>query len=362
MKEQYKVLVVDDEAEACGLLKVFLGKEGYTASTANSGYEALEKMDKEAFDAVVMDIRMPGIDGIETLKRIRANDRDCVVIMLTAVDDINVALGCIRFGANEFLRKPIILPELRHALESALEKRRLVLENREYSRSLERKVAERTVEIELTRDVTIFALTRLAEFRDPETGGHLERIREYTRALAEQLRKSNGYASIIDDKFVTNIYKGSPLHDIGKVGIPDNILQKPGPLTADEFNIMKTHSAIGGRTFYEAEERLLTIGDNSFLSMAKEIAFCHHEKWDGSGYPGGIKGEEIPLAARIMALADVYDALISKRCYKNAFSHEEARKIIMSSNGTHFDPRIVEAFKGVESQFIAIKDSFKDEP
>lgn len=362
MPEKYRVLVVDDETEACGLLHLFLGKEGYAADTAGNGYEALEKMADGAFDAVVMDIRMPGIDGVETLKRIREGNRESVVIMLTAVDDINVALECIRLGADEFLRKPVVLFELRHSLESALEKRRLQRENREYSRSLEIKVDERTVEIEMTRDATVFALTTLAEYRDPETGGHIDRIREYTKVLAEQLQKSEKYGGIVDDKYVTNIYKGSPLHDIGKVGIPDNILQKPGSLSGEELVIMKTHSVIGGKTLYKAEERLLTISDRSFLTMAKEIAFCHHEKWDGSGYPGGIRGEEIPLAARIMALADVYDALISKRCYKRAFSHGEARGIIFNSSGTHFDPAIVDAFKSAESQFILTKDRFKDAP
>ncbi len=260
------------------------------------------------------------------------------------------------------------IKEINARLEVALEKAereerlkdKLLIENREYQLSLEAKVAERTVEIEATRDATIFSMTKLAEFRDLETGGHLERIREYTREIAEHFRKSDKYGRPVDEQFVTDIFKGSPLHDIGKVGIPDAILQKPGPLTLEEFKIMKTHSSIGGATLYEAEQHLKTIGKRSFLKMAKEIAFCHHEKWDGSGYPGGIKGTEIPLAARIMALADVYDALISKRCYKKAWSHKDARVVILNSSGTHFDPEVVEAFKDAEQQFIAIKESFKD--
>ncbi len=356
-----KILIVDDELQACENIKRFLTREGFSAACATSGVEALEKARLTHPDAVLLDIRMPGIDGIETLKQLRVMDPDCAVIMVTAVDEVEVALSTIRDGADDFLRKPVGFAELKHTIDSALEKRRLVLENREYRRGLEIKVAERTVEIELTRDATIFALTKLAEYRDPETGGHLERIREYTRVLAEHLRKSGAYAGLVDEQFVKNIHKGSVLHDIGKVGIPDNILQKPGPLTADEFKIMKTHAAIGGRTLYEAEQRLLTIGNRSFLTMAKEIAFCHHEKWDGGGYPGGIKGEEIPLAARIMALADVYDALISKRCYKRAFPHEEAREIIVNSAGTHLDPAVVDAFKATESQFMTIKDRYRDE-
>jgi putative two-component system response regulator len=361
MSERFeKILIVDDELRACENIHKFLTREGFQASFVNSGASAVEQARLLRPEAVLLDIRMPGMDGIETLKQLRAIDPDCAVIMITAVDEVDVALSTIRDGASDFLRKPVGFGELKYTIESALEKRRLVLENREYSRGLEIKVAERTVEIELTRDTTLFAMTKLAEFRDPETGEHLERIREYTKLLAEQLRNSNGHAGLVDEQFVANIYKGSPLHDIGKVGIPDNILQKPAPLTVDEFEIMKTHSTIGGRTLYEAEKRLLTIRDHSFLTMAREIAFCHHEKWDGRGYPGGIKGEEIPLAARIMALADVYDALISKRCYKKAFSHDMARETIVNSSGTHFDPAVVTAFKDVESKFIEIKDSFKD--
>ncbi|MBI3581858.1 MAG: response regulator [Nitrospinae bacterium] len=356
-----KILAVDDELLACENIRKFLAREGFKSDYATSGAEGVEKARQMRPEAVLLDVRMPGMDGIETLKQLKAMDPDCVVIMVTAVDEVEVALSAIRDGASDFLRKPVVFAELRHTIESALEKRRLVLENREYSRGLEIKVAERTVEIELTRDATIFALAKLAEYRDPETGGHLERIREYTRALAEQLRKSAAHAGVVDEQFVANIHKGSVLHDIGKVGIPDEILRKPGPLTADEFKIMKTHSTLGGRVLYEAEQRLLTVTNRSFLTMAKDIAFCHHEKWDGRGYPGGIKGEEIPLPARIMALADVYDALISKRCYKKPFTHEEARGIILDSAGKHFDPAVAEAFKEAESRFMAIKDSYRDE-
>ncbi len=361
MKEQpATILIVDDEVQACIAIQQFLRAEGFTALYANSGPEALAVAMRERPEAVLLDIRMPGMSGIETLQGLKEWDADCAVIMLTAVDEIETAVTTIRGGANDYLRKPVSLAELLHSIRSALEKRRLVLENREYQRSLEEKVARRTVEIELTRDVTLLALATLAEFRDPETGGHLQRIREYTKVLAQQLQRGEAYASLIDARFLATIYKASPMHDIGKVGIPDNILLKPGPLTPLEFERMKQHPLIGGRTLDKAEQVLLAATNHSFLAMAKEIAFCHHEKWDGSGYPGGIKGEQIPLSARIMCLADVYDALISKRVYKPAFPHQKACKIIIDFSGSHFDPEIVRAFQAIEPQFIEIKNAFAD--
>jgi putative two-component system response regulator len=231
-------------------------------------------------------------------------------------------------------------------------------ENKTLQQSLELKVIERTVEVEITRDATMFGFAKLAELRDPETGAHLERIREYSKVLVAYLQKNGPYQHLIDHTFARDIYKASPLHDIGKVGIPDNVLLKPGKLLPEEFEIMQQHTIIGGQTLQEAETRLLTT--NSFLSMAKEIAFYHHEKWDGTGYPGKIKGENIPLSARIMALADIYDALVSKRVYKAAFSENLTNSIIVKSSGSHLDPVVVDAYQAVEGEFTRIKESFKD--
>jgi response regulator RpfG family c-di-GMP phosphodiesterase len=200
-------------------------------------------------------------------------------------------------------------------------------------------------------DASVFGLARLAESRDPETGEHLERVRVYTRLTAEKLRENEEYADEIDDEFLEHIYRSSPLHDIGKVGISDQILCKPGKLTAEEFEAMKLHSLIGGDTLRDIENRLESPGD-TFLTLGRQIAYSHHEKWDGSGYPHGLAGNDIPLAARIMALADVYDALTQKRCYKPAFSHEKARSIIVEDSGRHFAPDVVEAFLAVEEQFV----------
>lgn len=221
--------------------------------------------------------------------------------------------------------------------------------------SLEYKVRERTKEIKNTQEVTIFALARLAESRDKETGEHLNRIRNYSLILAKYLGSETKYSEHIDKNFLHNIYNSSPLHDIGKVGITDAILLKPGKLTIDEFDLMKKHTIIGGQTLEDAERQLKT-ENKSFLTMGKEVAYSHHEKWDGSGYPFGLKETNIPLSARIVALADVYDALTSVRIYKPAYTHEESMEIIISGKCTHFDPYVVEAFTELENEFSLIKD------
>jgi len=229
----------------------------------------------------------------------------------------------------------------------------LLKSNKELSllkQSLEEKVRKKTYEIKKIQHVTIFALAKLAESRDQETGDHLSRIRKYSYLLAKEMSLSKTYKGYIDQKYIANIYHSSPLHDIGKVGISDQILLKPGKLTLQEFDIMKSHTIIGGKTLEDAEKQLKN-KTKSFLSMGKNIAYCHHEKWDGSGYPFGLKETEIPLSARIVALADVYDALTSKRVYKEAMSHAVARDIIVQSSGKHFDPTVVEAFLRLEDIF-----------
>jgi putative two-component system response regulator len=219
------------------------------------------------------------------------------------------------------------------------------------------RTGERILSLE-GRDLIIFTLARLAESRDPETGAHLERIREYSRLLADELSRHRRYRDTIDGDYVQMIYLTSPLHDIGKVGIPDRVLLKPGRLTHDEYEIMKEHAALGAATLDDA---LATHPDAEFLRMARDIAWRHHEKWDGSGYPGGLSGEEIPLCARIVALADVYDALTTKRVYKAAFSHDDARQIIVDGRGKHFDPDVVAAFEALEPRFDEVRRQFADE-
>lgn len=215
-----------------------------------------------------------------------------------------------------------------------------------------------TEEVRRTRDVSILTLASLAETRDNETGAHILRTQRYVKALAEHLRGHARFSHVLSDENIELLYKSAPLHDVGKVGIPDNILLKPGKLTDEEFEIMKTHPALGAEALQVAENEL---GSNSFLHFAREISLSHHEKWDGSGYPGGLKGDAIPVSGRLMALADVYDALISKRVYKKAFSHEEARNLLTEGKGAHFDPDVVEAFIAIEDQFIRIAKDFSDQ-
>ncbi len=356
------VLLVDDTDSNLELLTLIFAREGARTLTAANGFKALELVEKhkDAIDLIVTDIRMPEMDGITLTRKVREIlDQRVPVILLTAdrKTDEQLIAG-LTAGANDYLTKPVNELELKARSSSMLRLKRAFDENIALQKSLEIKVMERTIEIEQTRDLAMFGFAKLAEHRDPDTGGHLERIREYTRVLAAQLHTSGPYQVEVDEAFITTIQRASPLHDIGKVGIPDNILLKPGKLTPDEFDVMKRHAVIGGWTLEESEKRL-TI-NSSFLHMAKEIAYCHHEKWDGSGYPANLKGKEIPLAARIMALADVYDALISKRIYKGPMPHAETRLIILEGSGKHFDPAVVKAYLAIEPAFIDIMNRFKD--
>ena len=227
----------------------------------------------------------------------------------------------------------------------------------QYTNKMIAMLRKNTLEIQQTRDATILALAGLAETRDNETGAHIRRTQNYVRVLAEHLANHPKFSHGLDATTIDLFYKSAPLHDIGKVGIPDAILLKPGKLTDEEFEIMKQHTILGAQALVEAARNL---GDNNFLVFAREIAYHHHEKWDGSGYPQGLVGDDIPLAARLMALADVYDALISKRVYKKAFSHEKSKGIILEGRGTHFDPDVIDAFVAIEDQFITIAERFKD--
>ena len=221
----------------------------------------------------------------------------------------------------------------------------------------ERELRQKMEQLHQTQGAAMVGLAKLAETRDPETGQHLERMRNYSRLIAEELSVLSEYNLYITEEYIQDIYNSSPLHDIGKVGIPDAILLKPGRLTPKEFEIMKQHSAIGGDALRAADQQL---GGESFLTLGKEIAYYHHEKWDGTGYPSGLKGSDIPLSARIVAIADVYDALTSKRIYKDAVSHDQARAIIIDSSGSHFAEDVVRAFLKREKDVLKIKDQFKD--
>ena len=351
------VLIVDDEPAVRALVASQLEFLGLKARHTGDHEKALSDVTGDHPPSLVMlDIEMPRISGMELLRQIKKIDQDVQVVMVSGLQDLGTVRECLRAGAYDYLAKPFELEDLSNTTERALERRRLIRQNREYQRDLERMVEEQTQEIRRTRDIALMTLAKLAESRDSETGLHLERMQEYSRLLANNMR--NGpYADQVDDEFVEWVFKSSPLHDIGKVGIPDAILRKPGPLTPEELETMRAHTTIGGDTLRSVLERFR---GQSFLSMAMEIAYSHHERWDGGGYPAGLSEQEIPLAARIVAVADAYDAITSPRPYKGAISHEEAVRRIRVDRGEHFDPVLVDTFLACADRFDRVRQKMMD--
>ncbi|WP_319776965.1 HD domain-containing phosphohydrolase [Maridesulfovibrio sp.] len=348
-----QVLIVDDTVENLQVLMEALRSE-YAIVTAKNGEKALElAMNKPRPDIILLDIMMPGMNGYEVCEKLKADVRtkDIPVIFITVLMEEEDEARGLALGAVDYIVKPFC-----PALVKARVKNQLDL--KEHQDNLERLVKERTKELALVKKVTIECLATMAEWRDPETGGHIARTQNYVKILAEHAMEQEEFASQLDEELIETLYLSAPLHDVGKVGVADAILLKPGKLTAEEFEEMKKHSQFGSDALAGAEKAL---GGNSFLHHAREIAFAHHEKWDGSGYPRGISGEDIPLSARIMAIADVYDALISKRVYKEPFPHSKAVKIISEGrSGTHFDPRLTDIFLKIQEEFREIALEFAD--
>ena len=329
-----RILVVDDDDIVTEILENVLAQFGHQVISARSGREALELMRSGTYRLVVLDWEMEEMSGIELCRHIRQR-YSCsyvYIIMLTVRRGTENIVEGLNAGADDFISKPFEPQEL----------------------CVRIRAGERILSLD-SRELTIFSLAKLAESRDQETGAHLERIREYCRIIAGHLSRREKYRNQVDSDYVQLIYMTSPLHDIGKVGIPDRILLKPSPLTREEFEIMKQHSTIGSKTLDAA---VAVHPEAKFLCMARDIAQSHHERFDGSGYPDGLAGENIPLCGRIVALADVYDALTTKRVYKKAFSHEKARDIILEDTGSHFDPDIVRAFLENENRFVKIREQY----
>lgn len=351
-----KILVVDDTESNIDVILDSL-QDNYDLTVATNGYDALEIIAEEIPDLILLDVMMPGINGYEVCQKLKLDDstKDIPIIFLTAVKDITDKTKAFELGAVDYITKPFDVMELKARVKTHLELKFAKKMLFDQNRFLEEMVRKRTEELYKTQAATIYSLAALAETRDTETGEHIKRTQYYIKTLCLGLRNMGIYTDYLDDKTISMLFDSSPLHDIGKVGVPDNILLKPGKLTNEEFEIMKLHTVYGKNALEIAEKEL---GSNSFLSLAKEIAFTHHEKWDGSGYPLGLKESEIPISGRLMALADVYDALISSRPYKKAFSHEEAKDIIVKGSGSHFDPDVVKAFLNYEKDFILIKDKY----
>lgn len=354
------VLVVDDTPDNLSLMSSLL-KPIYQVKLANSGAKALQLAQSDTPpDLILLDIMMPEMDGYEVCQALKANarTRDIPVIFLTAKVEVKDEQQGFSIGAVDYITKPVSPPIVLARVETHLKLKQASDFLRDKNTYLENEVQRRAQEITAIQDVTILAMASLAETRDPETGNHIRRTQHYVKALATHLRHNPLYSEIITDTFIDLLYKSAPLHDIGKVGIPDRVLLKPGRFTADEFELMKTHTTLGYKAIEHAEAALGT--PVAFLEMAKDIALYHQEKWDGSGYPEGLAGEAIPLSARLMAVADVYDALISRRVYKEGMPHEKAVGIIIDGRGSHFAPDLVDAFMAIEEQFRTIAQRFAD--
>jgi putative two-component system response regulator len=355
-----RILVVDDEPINLKVLVDLLTPK-CRVIVAKSSEEALERLQATPPpDIALLDVMMPGIDGFELCRRMKADKRtaDIPVIFITALGQPHDEARGFEIGAVDYIEKPISPPLVLARVQTHWALRRSRLELERQNDWLEEAVAERTRELLTTQDITIRALASLAETRDDDTGAHILRTQHFVRRLAEELRNDPLFADEVDERAIDLMFKSAPLHDIGKVGIPDHILLKPGKLTPEEFEVMKTHVELGRRALASSIADSGTSTD--FLQYAIDIVRGHHEKWDGSGYPKGLSGEQIPLSARIMAVADVYDALTTRRIYKPAFAHEVAEQIILDGRGRHFDPRIVDAFSRCMPDFRRITGAYAD--
>ena len=335
-----RVLIVDDEPYIRELIQRCLELEGYDCHTAPHAEAALAALGEDAYQLLVSDIHMPGMSGMHLLAIVRQRHPDLAVLMVTGVDDRKVGIQALRLGAFGYLIKPFDINELAINAANALQRRQLQLLSQATQDRLEGEVRRRTTQIRRREEEIALRLVAAAEFRDTDTGAHVRRIGLYAASLAQML----GWpAARVDDLRVAAM-----MHDIGKIGVPDSILLKPGPLLPEEFEIIKQHTVIGGRILERSEIPL--------LEMAREIALSHHERWEGSGYPAGIGGERIPESARIVAVCDVYDALVHDRVYRPAMPEPQVLDFIRGQRGRHFDPRVLDAFLGEVDTFRAIRE------
>ncbi|MDF1577899.1 MAG: response regulator [Desulfobulbales bacterium] len=346
-----RILIVDDDEMLCLLLARWLSKENYDCTTVYSGEAALTALAQSPFELLITDLNMPGISGIELLGRIRGKHPDMISIVVSAVDDRSIAINALELDAFAYMIKPIDKSETIINVANAMRHRRLELENRQYTEEMNQLVIERTrklqeteEEVRLSRDETICCLARAAEFRDNETAQHTIRMGSYCQLLAEKAK--------LDPETCKRIGDASPLHDVGKIGIPDQILLKPGRVTPEEFEIIKTHCDIGYRILGDSSSEL--------LKMAATIALSHHEKVDGSGYPRGLAGDAIPIAGRIAAVCDVFDALTFDRIYKKAFSIEKSIEILKEGRGSHFDAKLLDLFLASLDEILLIKTHYAE--
>jgi putative two-component system response regulator len=369
------ILLIDDDPAVLGVLRECL-RPHYQLRIATLGQKGLELACLPPLpDLILLDVKLPDMHGYDLCTALKQNAQTQaipVMFLSSHSDEENITQG-LELGAVDYVSKPVAAPILLARVKTHLRLREAsdLLRNQNAhleslvslrTRALEDRTIElqaRTMELQLSQDLTIVALGSIAETRDNETGNHIHRTRAYVQIMAGRLAPLQRYRASVSEKQWAMIWKSAPLHDIGKVGIPDHILLKPGKLTVEEFLVMKRHPAIGRDALRAAEIRMGS--DGSFLGAAKEIAYAHHERWDGTGYPEGLRGEAIPLSARMMALADVYDAMISKRVYKPALPHATAVAAIRDGRGGHFDPSIVDCFLENDKEFDGIAAKFSDE-
>ena len=354
-----KILMVDDSPDNLQLLTAVLKRGGLVPRPVTSGRQAIKAAEADPPDLVLLDIRMPEMSGVEVCQRFKQDKRlrGIPVIFISGLQGSDDKVEGFRAGGVDFVSKPIEEEVVLARIKTHLRLRRLQLELVSQNVQLEQRIAEQVKTATASQLATIFALAKLAEVRDDDTGQHIERVQTFARRLGERMRELGLHAAHLTSAFIENLYQTACLHDIGKVGTPDAILCKPGKLTTEEFAEMRKHCSLGARTLATVLEHH---PDNQFLHMGVEVARSHHEWWDGTGYPDGLQGTAIPLSARVVALADFYDALTSHRCYRPAFSHEDACRMIQVGNGTHFDPDVATAFADLEGEFRRIRHERQD--
>lgn len=356
------ILIVDDEPTNLSVLMQLL-RPTYRVRAANSGEAALRAAASDPLpDLILLDVMMPGMDGYEVLERLRdaTTTASIPVLFVTAMAAPDDEERGLTFGAADYITKPIRPLVVQARVRTQLEAKRARDALNDRNELLEAEVNRRMAENDLIQTVSIRALAHLAEMRDTDTGLHIHRTQAFVRELAERMRHHPRFRTELDTQNIALLVRSAPLHDIGKVGIPDAILLKPGKLTPEEWAIMQTHAALGADAIAQAEADVEE--PVAFLSLAKEIAHWHHERWDGTGYPDGLAGDDIPWPARLMAIADVFDALISPRVYKPAMSFEEARQVIEDGRGRHFDPDVATAFLDGFEEFVAIAEASGRDP
>ena len=353
------VLIVDDEPAICEILGQLMAREGYSVLTRSDPSEALDVIDEDEPTILLTDVRMPGMNGLELLERVRETHPNVGVLLITAVDDRETAITALKKGAYGYITKPFSFDEVAVQVAGAIQRRSLEIHARAHSEELEEQVSDRTRRLRRTMrelevsnralsrsyEDTIMRLAAAAEYRDEESGQHIRRMSKYCKRIAEELQ--------LDAEFTRLIELASPMHDIGKIGVPDRILRKPGKLTPEEFETMKTHCVIGAM--------ILEGSDVPLLQMAARVARNHHERFDGSGYPSGLAGEAIPLEGRIVAVADVFDALTTERVYKPAYAEDVTLSMMQAQRGVHFAPRVLDAFLGIQGEILRIRSTFKED-